>query len=217
MCLYEYFFDPEVDLDGVNFIPDEEEEQITEEILTYRSAEELDFKNLNDKQALGHAIKDMYYSNKKWDLLYKDGRLRSDVFDPDSYHEMLQYRGFEDFEYVFRIIPDIFTKAYKSIEIAKLWWTMANKVYDVLPGTFGRKNYSTRQLKKRTNELEEKIAKLANDIESEEKLVKVKLIDLEGLREREIRCDKLKGNCEEMEVARDTAHRRYVDVIIIVK
>ena len=211
-CLYEYFFDPEIDLDGISFVEDDKSDQ-GEEIFTYRSSVDLDFKNVTNKQRLGYAIKDMYYMNKKWDLLYKDEELRAEIFDPDSYHEMVQYPRFVDFEYVFRVVPDIFTKAYKSIEIAKIWLLKATEVYEVLPGTNGRKIYTTRELKKRTSELEDKIAKLTKEIDIDNELLKLNWVDIESIKARELRCDKLQENCEKMQEEKFKAEEKYDDIM----
>ena len=212
-CLYEYFFDPEIDLDGISFVEDNKSDEGVEDILTYKSSVDLDFKNMTDKQRLGYAIKDMYYMNKRWDLLYKDDKLRAEIFDPDSYHEMVQYPRFVDFEYVFRVVPDIFTKAYKSIEIAKIWWLKATEVYEVLPGTNGRKVYTTRELKKRTNELDDKIAKLTKEIDTQDDLLKLTCADLERIKVRELRCDALQENCEKMTEEKFKTEKKYDDIM----
>ena len=196
-CLYVYFFDPEVDLDGISFVEDGDSDEISEDVLTHRSGD-LDFKEMSDKQKLGHAIKDMYYMNKKWDLLYKDDELQSGIFDPDSYHEIVQFPNFIDFEYVFRVVPDIFTKAYKSIEVAKIWWSEAIEIYDSLPGIDGKKIYSSRELKIKISELEDKINKLTTQIDAEVESLRNNKADLEKVKAREKRCDELQENCEKM-------------------
>ena len=206
-CLYVYFFDPEVDLDGISFVEDDNSNE--EEILTSRSSGDLDLKTITDKQKLGQAIKDMYYTNKKWDLLYKDEELQSGIFDPDSYHELVQYPRFVDFEFVFRIVPDIFTKAYKSIEIAKIWWSKATEIYDELPGMTGRKIYTSRELKKRTSELEDKIDKLTKDIDADVESLKTNKADLESVKSREQRCVALQENCEKMAEEKFKTEKKY--------
>ena len=80
------------------------------------------------KEKLSHAVRELYVLNDKWDYLLSDADLSRVYFDPDSHYELLQFQDQSNFELVFRLIPDIFVKAYKAIELAKLWWTNANKV-----------------------------------------------------------------------------------------
>ena len=65
---------------------------------------------------------------KKWDGLLSEEALDLDDFDPDSYHELMQFSNYTQFESLLRLVPDIFAKCYKSIDLAKTWLRLSNIV-----------------------------------------------------------------------------------------
>ncbi|XP_060584110.1 uncharacterized protein LOC132740255 isoform X2 [Ruditapes philippinarum] len=65
---------------------------------------------------------------KKWDGLLSEDTLDLDDFDPDSYHELMQFSNYTQFETLLRLVPDIFAKCYKSIDLAKTWLRLSNIV-----------------------------------------------------------------------------------------
>ncbi|XP_045168877.2 uncharacterized protein LOC123531725 [Mercenaria mercenaria] len=64
----------------------------------------------------------------KWDGLLSEDTLNVDDFDPDSYHELMQFSNYAQFETLLRLVPDIFAKCYKSIDLAKTWLRLSNIV-----------------------------------------------------------------------------------------
>ena len=70
---------------------------------------------------------------KKWDGLLSEGSLNLNDFDPDSYHELMQFTNYSQFEPVLRLVPDIFAKCYKCIDLAKVWLKESNIVLKDIP------------------------------------------------------------------------------------
>jgi len=69
----------------------------------------------------------------KWEGLLSESELDLNNFDPDSYHELMQYTNYTAFEPILRLVPDMFAKCYKCIDLAKKWLTLANLVLKDLP------------------------------------------------------------------------------------
>lgn len=87
-----------------------------------------------DKINLSRTARDLQEIQNKWHGLMLDSNLDLDNFDQDSHYELMQFANYSSFESVLRLVPDIFVKCYKSIELAREWWSLAHKVYkDRLP------------------------------------------------------------------------------------
>ena len=70
---------------------------------------------------------------KKWEGLLSEDVLNLNYFDPDSYHELMQFTNYSHFEPVLRLVPDIFAKCYKCIDLAKVWLRESNIVLKDIP------------------------------------------------------------------------------------
>ncbi len=197
MCLYDYFYDPADDLeesDEASYESGDSDEdtiissentqpKIQTEDTIFQEESYVDLKSMGDKQKLAHAVKQMYIINKKWETLFSEDEIDQKVFDQDSEHDLAKYKAYRDFEAIFRLVPDIFVKAYKSIEIAKLWWTQSNKIYKELPG----EQKSVVPVEQRIKNLEDAITNLAVDINNEEEMLITTHDDLKQLKTRENR------------------------------
>lgn len=87
-----------------------------------------------DKISLSRTARDLQEIQNKWHGLMLDSSLDLDNFDQDSHYELMQFVNYSTFESVLRLVPDIFVKCYKSIELAREWWALAQKIYkDRLP------------------------------------------------------------------------------------
>ncbi|KAH3741725.1 uncharacterized protein LOC127851548 isoform X2 [Dreissena polymorpha] len=69
----------------------------------------------------------------KWEGLLTEHDLDLNVFDPDSYHELMQFSYYLPFEPILRLVPDMFAKCYKCIELAKTWLKLSNVVLKDVP------------------------------------------------------------------------------------
>ncbi|KAK3108184.1 hypothetical protein FSP39_002805 [Pinctada imbricata] len=89
--------------------------------------------NKNDHQQekvrLSELITEMDDITSKWSGLLADRELNIEDFDPDSQHELMQFSNFATFEAVLRLIPDVFVKCYKAIDVGREWWKLANIIY----------------------------------------------------------------------------------------
>ena len=55
----------------------------------------------------------------KWGDLLSDGDLDISIFDADSHHELLQFENYHQFEPILRMVPDVFVKSYKAIDLGR--------------------------------------------------------------------------------------------------
>lgn len=69
----------------------------------------------------------------RWAHLQEENDINIDDFDPESLQDLLLLQGTSAFEAVLRLLPDIFAKFYKCLELAKQWWLLAHQIYPVLP------------------------------------------------------------------------------------
>ena len=130
-------------------------------------------------------------------------------YDPDSKYELVSFAGSSRYEPVLRLLPDIFVKAYKSIEMAKLWWAHANKLYSGTP----LPKSGLKEVKKQEVEIEHHIEKITEDIKRFEDTLVVRSEDLAKLGERETRFQALSDQCEKLEERKDKASQAYNTVL----
>lgn len=201
-CLYQYFYDPRFDLDDAD--------ATSQMSMDPKKKNDINFADLTDKRKLGEAIAQMQEINKRWDELLSEEEVKTEVFDPDSYHELVQFKDFKPFESVLRLVPDVFVKAYKSTEVAKTWWTQANKVYPRLPGTANTGD----ELSYKIDAIERMLARLEADIHAEEDVLANEQGSLEVLREREVRFEQLSQHRSKVEQEKDTTDKRYSNMKI---
>ena len=86
-----------------------------------------------DELQYAETVKELKTILDKWDGLLKHDVLDLNHFDPDSYHELMQFKGYTQFEAVLRLVPDLFAKCYKCIDLAKTWLQLSNLVLGDLP------------------------------------------------------------------------------------
>ena len=155
------------------------------------------------KQAkLSVAVQKMYKVNAKWGLILDERDPHLTAYDPDSRHELSLYAGSASrYEAVMRLLPDIFVKAYKSVELAKLWWSQAERLYAHKPLT----RRTVTELVKQEVDIEHRIVKIADDIERFESTLLVRTDDLAKLSERENRFHSLSAQRESLEERKDVA------------
>ena len=86
------------------------------------------FHSLTPKGKLSQAVKDMYKLNQKWERILNTDLIDPRDYDSDSHYEVSKYTDLKWCDLIIRLVPDVFVKAYKSINLARIWWTQANKV-----------------------------------------------------------------------------------------
>ena len=82
-----------------------------------------------------NTVSDLQDILQKWNGLLSEEPLDLDDFDPDSYHELMQFANYSQFEPILRLVPDIFAKCYKCIDLAKVWLRESNIVLKDIPLT----------------------------------------------------------------------------------
>lgn len=78
-----------------------------------------------------NTIRELSEILRKWEGLLSEYTLDLNDFDPDSYHELMQFSNYSQFEPILRMVPDIFAKCYKCIDLAKLWLKDSNIVMPI--------------------------------------------------------------------------------------
>ena len=82
---------------------------------------------------LRRTVADLQQILGRWDRLTADGDIHTDDLDAESQQDLLLLSGTAAFEPVLRLLPDIFAKYYKCLELAKQWWVLAHEIYPELP------------------------------------------------------------------------------------
>nr|KAG5685491.1 hypothetical protein BaRGS_034187 [Batillaria attramentaria] len=82
---------------------------------------------------LRRTVSDMKEIMSRWDHLQTEDEIHLDDLDPESQQDLLMLHGTASFEQVLRLLPDIFAKYYKCLELAKQWWVLAHEIYPELP------------------------------------------------------------------------------------
>lgn len=164
----------------------------------------------------------------QWGELLSDGNLDINIFDPDSHHELLQFENYHSFEPILRLVPDVFVKSYKAIDMGREWLALAAKIYgDRLP--LGKikpktpspppeqvpKKQTTRsrvpsaEVDQRVNEVKHHISIINKAInENQEKIVTLSN-DEKKLYVREKRADVLTNNFEKVDNKMQRAQRDF--------
>lgn len=128
----------------------------------------------------------------QWGELLSDGNLDINIFDPDSHHELLQFENYHSFEPILRMVPDVFVKSYKAIDLGREWLSLAARIYgDRLPlrkikpktpspppapetieKPSARSRLPSAEVDQRVNEVKQHISKINKSIsEDQEKIV----------------------------------------------
>ncbi|KAK3590684.1 hypothetical protein CHS0354_006371 [Potamilus streckersoni] len=166
---------------------------------------------------------------KKWDGLLKDGDLNLNDFDPDSYHELLQFVDYSQFEPILRLVPDIFAKCYKSIDLAKQWMQIANAVRKDIPSKTKTRQPAEKETPPVTLQAEEdqhrttskefihqimefkhQLSDMDISISKDEQKMQEYTTELEGLQKRENRFDEVTSTFQRMDSLVSNAGDQYL-------
>ena len=229
ICLYEYFYDPlddiqESELEALVKRRHQDDDDISHHITSQAEIngdgisdtvserleeEEIVVDFLSSKGRLSQAVRKMFKLNQKWDDIMNESVPHMECYDPDSKHEVVVFTDYLKYEAVLRLVPDIFVKAFKSIELAKLWWTHANQVYTSKP----IERRTVKEFAKQEGHLEMQIIRVTEDIQRYEEAVKSQEKELESLNKREQRFQLLSEQCEKLEDRKDYVSQSYYTLL----
>ncbi|XP_070210329.1 microtubule-associated protein futsch-like [Littorina saxatilis] len=83
---------------------------------------------------LRRTVTDMQHILQRWEgVLRTEGEIQAEDLDAESGQDLLLLSGTSSTEHVLRLMPDIFAKFYKCLELAKQWWVLAHDIYPELP------------------------------------------------------------------------------------
>ena len=205
-CLYEYYYDPGQELtEGDSGSEEPNDDSPSQDFGVIDVA----FDERSDKEKLAYAVRELYNLNAKWDALLREEPLHMDCFDQDSYHEIVQFSQSSAFEPLLRLVPDIFVRAYKSVELAKIWWTAANKVYDFLP----REHVHVSEYDSIVEQLRSDVEQMEEEVRTQEALLASLEHDLRMLKTRENRCNVLGGEYDSVEARMKRASEQYGELM----
>ncbi|XP_060064504.1 uncharacterized protein LOC132544866 [Ylistrum balloti] len=83
----------------------------------------------NIRKRIHNVVHDLEETMTKWTGLLDEGDQKLDYFDQDSHHEVVHYLHCAPFELVFRVVPDVFIKCYRALDLAREWIKIAEKIY----------------------------------------------------------------------------------------
>ena len=207
--LYEYYYDPTDDLD-----PDEEEKDLDLDasagsaFLTGVSVNVAP-QEVSDKQRLGSTVRELYTLCLKWDSILSQGQLEAENFDIESAREISIYPEVSSFEPILRLIPDLFSKSSRALELARFWSKEARKVY----GDNLAVNTSTKDITTKQEVLKEKILSLTMEIAEAEEVLQEEYVELQTLRGKENRHLKLDEDCKKTENLRNDMVQRFTGLL----
>lgn len=129
-CLYQYFYDPSDDLHehkpyANGTTPDNRHAS--------SASKRADSRKAKSKEKLSFAVSELFRLSQKWDQLFQEKNDYSASWEPGSANDPGHYAEARRFDYVLRLVPDLLLKAGQCLELARLWWIHANKLYSV-PG-----------------------------------------------------------------------------------
>ncbi|XP_064614264.1 uncharacterized protein LOC135477956 isoform X2 [Liolophura sinensis] len=151
------------------------------------------------------AVKELHATNKRWENLLSKEQLDPNDFEVDSEHDVLHYPCHEQFVFIFRLLPDVFMKSYKSLELAKIWWTQANKCLNHFPV----RNRDSVDFEYKSHSIRHKIRQLEACIHKGQKNFEEFQVVLATTTSREKRAEELAQDCEHLEELKIEAERKY--------
>lgn len=151
------------------------------------------------------AVKELHTVNKRWENLLSKEQLDPDDFETDSETDVLHYPSNEQFVLILRLLPDVFMKSYKSLELAKIWWTQANKCLKFFPV----RNRDSVDFEYKSHSIRHKIRQLEACIHKGQKNLEEFQVVLATTTSREKRAEELATDCEHLEELKVEAERKY--------
>ena len=150
---------------------------------------------------------------QKWNGLLSEKPLDLNDFDPDSYHELMQFTNYSQFEPILRLVPDIFAKCYKCIDLAKVWLRESNIVLKGIPLPSSPTNIvdenkqdddneqhsSPREFMKEVRDIKSQLSGIDTSIENDERKLEQYKRDISQLTNRDDRYSKLSSEFVKMD------------------
>lgn len=166
--------------------------------------------DLEEKLAFTGVVENLYNLNIRWNLLFKEGLFDMNSFEDESLDELQIYSEFEHFEPVFRLVPDLFIKCFKSVQLAKSWWMISSRLFQTQPS----RQEIDPEFKKQIHQLEQNILSLGKKIQKENSLLDYHREDLASLISQERRIGDLNRRFQEMEVRKHSMARKLNSVLL---
>ena len=89
----------------------------------------------SEHRKLSYAVQHLFNLDKRWEALLDDnGMMPPEDYEPESSENMDQFSNYPAFEPLLRLMPDLYVKARKAVELSTLWWTAGNKLLPANPG-----------------------------------------------------------------------------------
>jgi hypothetical protein len=83
---------------------------------------------------LRRTVGDMQEILKRWERIVSgEGIIDPQYLDAESQQDLMRLADTGSFEPVLRLMPDMFAKFYKCLELVKQWWVLAHEIYPELP------------------------------------------------------------------------------------
>ncbi|CAC5381464.1 unnamed protein product [Mytilus coruscus] len=187
-------------------------------------------KEARDHARLPSVVVELKELSGVWGELLSDGNLDISIFDPDSHHELLQFENYHSFEPILRMVPDVFVKSYRAIDLGREWLAVAVRIYgerlplrkvkpkthsspppppEVLKTPTARSRIPSAEVEKRVSEVKHHISIINKDITEKQEIIVSLAKDEKKLSKREKRSDALTNNFEKVDNKMQRAQRDF--------
>uniref|UniRef100_A0A1I8IUR1 DUF4201 domain-containing protein n=1 Tax=Macrostomum lignano TaxID=282301 RepID=A0A1I8IUR1_9PLAT len=165
----------------------------------------LDLEQLTDREQLAYAVEQLYDINARWgSIVNTEGPIDPALFDADSEVEMRGLPPSDPVYILLRATPDLFVKCQKSLQLARLWWQQASRIYGGRDAPAPIANY-----REKMTALMRHIEQKERDIRRQEHSVNIHQADLQFLEAREKRVADMYGDSESLEKHKNELGERY--------
>ncbi|XP_033762747.1 uncharacterized protein LOC117344196 [Pecten maximus] len=83
----------------------------------------------SDRKRIHNVVSEVEETMSKWSGLLEEEDQKLEYFDQDSHHEVVHYLHCAPFELVFRVVPDVFIKCYRALDLSREWIKIAERIY----------------------------------------------------------------------------------------
>ncbi|XP_069111004.1 enolase-phosphatase E1-like isoform X1 [Argopecten irradians] len=193
----------------------------------------------NNRKRIQNVVSELEETMSKWTGLLEEDDQKLEYFDQDSHHEVVHYLHSAPFELVFRVVPDVFIKCYRALDLSREWIKIAEMIYkgrlplrrkitqdeDVTaPADAEEQKEDTRETEEAERKMREATTKTYNNhmakikarivnvtelLQSHDNQMTELTKEMQTLKAREDRVDKLNANFEKADSKLQTAQKEF--------
>jgi len=81
-------------------------------------------------------VKKIFDIHRAWRALTTEGQVLSKHFGEESLSQVKDFKNYLPFEPLFRLIPDLICKGFRLVELSKIWYNSAKRLYGPEPALY---------------------------------------------------------------------------------